>query len=161
VNTHTRLAKKQDGGRLHWIREAINTDPVRECFCLPTNAHTTIFNGSITHSLQISKTTKAFFDHLRIQQQQHVSHSVLNRHNTIKQRKHAINYFTFHHGVVAKKAGRHQQRAYRRAFASPFVGCCKNSYPCKSAPIEPQCVFGSQCKSTGILLRACCSSEKY
>jgi len=108
VNTHTRLAKKQDGGRLHWIREAINTDPVRECFCLPTNAHTTIFNGSITHSLQISKTTKAFFDHLRIQQQQHVSHSVLNRHNTIKQRKHAI-IFTFHHGVVAKKAVRHQQ----------------------------------------------------
>lgn len=65
VNTHTRLAKRQDGGRLHCLREAINTDPVRECFCLPTYTHTTIFSGSNTHSLQISKTTRAFFDHSR------------------------------------------------------------------------------------------------
>lgn len=39
INTQT-AGKRQDGGRLHCLREAINTDPVRKRLCLSTHTHT-------------------------------------------------------------------------------------------------------------------------
>lgn len=55
---HTRQAKRQDGGRLHCLRQAINTDPVREHLSLSKHTH--------THHLQR-------FKHTHIESENHQS----------------------------------------------------------------------------------------
>lgn len=68
ANTHTRQAKRQDGGRLHCLRQAINTDPVRERVCLsPHTPPPAVQTHTQTHAhtLRIRKPPKPFFDHAR------------------------------------------------------------------------------------------------